>query len=81
MGMVTGKKIASPTGRIEALLKTKKSQEQMIEELYLVTVSRVPSQDEIERAQRWIREAPTPREGLHDLLWTLLNSREFLFNH
>ncbi len=27
----------------------------MIEELYLVTVSRVPSQDEIERAQRWTK--------------------------
>ena len=27
------------------------------------------------------REAPTPREGVQDLLWVLLNSREFLFNH
>ena len=35
----------------------------------------------IDRAQRWIREAPTAREGLQDLLWALLNSREFLFNH
>jgi hypothetical protein len=80
-GEALNKKIASPTGRIETMLKAKKSQEQIIEDLYLVTLSRVPNQDEIDRAQRWIREAPTPREGLHDLLWTLLNSREFLFNH
>ena len=75
------KKIANPTGRIEAMLKAKKKNEQMIEELYLVTISRLPNQDEIDRAQRWIREAPTPKEGLQDLLWALLNSREFLFNH
>jgi hypothetical protein len=41
----------------------------------------MPNADEIERAQRFIREAPTPREGLQDVLWVLLNSREFLFNH
>jgi hypothetical protein len=80
-GDALNKKIANPTGRIESLLKAKKTPEQIVEELYLVTLSRLPNQDEIDRAQRWQREAPTPREGLHDLLWALLNSREFLFNH
>ena len=75
------KKIADPAGRIDTMLKAKKSNDQIVEELYLVTLSRVPNQDEIDRAQRFIREAPTPREGLQDLLWVLLNSREFLFNH
>jgi hypothetical protein len=80
-GDALNKKIANPTGRIETLLKAKKMPEQIVEELYLVTLSRLPNQDEIDRAQRWQREAPTAREGLHDLLWALLNSREFLFNH
>lgn len=78
---VINKKIATPTGRIETALKAKRTNEQIIEELYLATVCRVPEVDEIERAQRFIREAPTPREGLQDVLWVLLNSREFLFNH
>jgi hypothetical protein len=80
-GDALNKKIASATGRIDALLKAKKSQEQIVEELYLVTLSRSPNQDEIDRANRWIREAGAPREGLQDVLWVLLNSREFLFNH
>jgi hypothetical protein len=37
--------------------------------------------EELNRAVHWIGLAPTPREGVQDLLWTLLNSREFLFNH
>ena len=28
-----------------------------------------------------IQAAPSPKEGLEDLLWTLLNTREFEFNH
>ena len=80
-GDFLNKKIANPTGRIETLLKAKKTNEQIVEELYLVTLSRLPNQDEIDRAQRWIAKAPTPREGLQDLLWVLLNSREFMFNH
>ena len=80
-GDALNKKIANPTGRIETLLKAKKTNVQIIEELYLVTLSRLPNQDEIDRAQRSIAEAPTPREGLQDVLWVLLNSREYMFNH
>lgn len=80
-GDALNKKIANPTGRIDTLLKAKKSNVQIIEDLYLSTLSRIPNQDEIDRADRWIREAGAPREGLQDLLWVLLNSREFMFNH
>ncbi len=80
-GDALNKKIANPAGRIETMLKAKKTNEQIVEDLYLATLSRVPNPDEIDRANRWFREAPTPREGLQDLLWALLNSREFMFNH
>ncbi len=80
-GDALNKKIANAGGRIETLLKAKKTNEQIVEELYLVTLSRSPNQDEIDRAGRWIREGGSPREGLQDVLWALLNSREFMFNH
>jgi hypothetical protein len=35
----------------------------------------------LRKAEDWIAKAPTPREGAQDLLWVLLNSRDFLFNH
>jgi hypothetical protein len=52
-----------------------------VEELYLATVSRLPRPKESEKALDWLKTAPSPKEGAQDLLWVLLNSREFLFNH
>jgi hypothetical protein len=75
------KKIEAPAGRVETLLKAKTPLPALVEELYLATVSRRPTAEESRRALAWIGEAPTPKEGVADLLWTLVNSREFLFNH
>jgi hypothetical protein len=80
-GDFLNRKLAAPTGRIDTLLKAKKPLPEMVDELYLVTVSRSPRSEEVTKAQEWIGMAATPREGLQDLLWALLNSREFLFNH
>jgi hypothetical protein len=79
-GDFLNKKLTASTGRIETLLKAKKALPEVVEELYLVTLSRPPRADETTRALEWLRHAPTPREGAQDLLWALLNSREFLFN-
>jgi hypothetical protein len=80
-GTALNKKIASPTGRIDKLFKAKKDVPEMVDELYLTTLSRLPQPDERQRVLGWIARAPNPREGVNDLLWVLLNSREFLFNH
>ncbi len=80
-GDFLNRKINSPQGRIETLFKAKTPLPAMVEEIYLVTLSRPPSAGEVAKAQEWIAKAATPREGVQDLLWTLLNSREFLFNH
>jgi hypothetical protein len=80
-GQFLNKRLADPTGRIEALMKAKKPLPEIIGELYLVTLSRPARPDEVERATHWITQAGNPRDGVQDLLWALLNSREFLFNH
>jgi Protein of unknown function (DUF1553)/Protein of unknown function (DUF1549)/Bacterial Ig-like domain (group 2) len=80
-GDFLNKKIADGKGRIEEGLKAKRSSKAMIEEIYLVTLSRSPHAEEVSKANDWISSAKDEREGLQDLLWTLLNSREFLFNH
>ena len=53
----------------------------MVEELYLVTLSRPPQPGEVVKALDWVKKAPTEREGVQDLLWVLLNRTDFLFNH
>jgi hypothetical protein len=75
------RKIAAPNGTLETLFKNKTSVAQIMEELYLTTVSRLPRPDEVARINSWLATAESPKEGMHDLLWVLLNSREFLFNH
>jgi hypothetical protein len=80
-GDFLNRKIAASTGRIKKLVQAKTPLPQIIEELYLTTVSRPPRPDELTKAQGWIGSATTPKEGAQDLLWALLNSREFLFNH
>ncbi len=75
------RKIEAPDGRLARLLKDRKSAAEIIEEFYLATLSRPPRPEEAARAGRWLDEAPSLAEGGADLLWVLLNSREFLFNH
>jgi hypothetical protein len=75
------RKLAAPGSRLDRLFKARTPLPQVTEELYLATLSRLPTPDETAKAQGWLAAAPSPREGAQDLLWALLNSREFLFNH
>jgi len=74
-------KITAKDGRIERLLKARKPVAEIVKELYLATLSRPPKAEELAKAEKWIAAGPSPRDGMQDLLWVLLNSREFLFNH
>ena len=80
-GDTINQKIRAENGLIERLIKAGKSNGEIIEELYLRTLSRFPKKEEAQLAQQGIGQAPSPREGYEDLLWALLNSKEFLFNH
>ena len=79
-GDFLNKKIADKTGRVEKLMTDKVPVPKAVEELYLTAWGRRPSPDEAKKAEGWVNSAPTARDGLQDLLWVLVNSREFLFN-
>ncbi len=80
-GDLINSKIARPEGRIAKLFKEKKPLPGVIEELFLATVCRMPRPEELQSALEFIGKAPNPQAGAEDLLWALLNTREFLFNH
>ncbi len=52
-----------------------------VEEAYLRTLSRFPTPEESRIAQDAIRTADDPVSGLRDVLWALLNTKEFIVNH
>jgi hypothetical protein len=55
------------------------SDEQIIEELYLSTLSRFPHSSETELLKERLRA--DRRQGVEDLQWALLNKLDFLFNY
>ncbi len=55
--------------------------DQLVREIYLRTVSRPPSVEETGVARGDILASASPVDGARELLWTLLNTREFLVNH
>ena len=61
--------------------KEKRSTEEVITELYLRCFSRVPTATEVSELSKVIDEADNREQAAEDIFWSLLNSREFLFNH
>ena len=78
-GDILAEKIAHTNGRVAALLKAKKSHEEMVEELYLAALCRLPSDEERSTTYELLKESPSPKEFYEDLLWALMNSKQFLF--
>jgi hypothetical protein len=54
--------------------------ERRIETLFLATLSRRPDRAETARYLAHLKKTGDPKKGLADVLWTLLNSHEFLVN-
>lgn len=54
-----------------------------IEALYLATLSRKPTSEELERLSRYVADddASKFKRNLSDVMWVLLNSAEFRLNH
>lgn len=73
--MISDRSDNSMINRIAAEVLT---EEAMISELYLVSVGREPSRDELGTAVAHLESANTIRKGLEDVLWALVNSPEFL---
>ena len=74
-------KLADGNGRIVRAEKEKVPPETLVDDLYLAAFSRRPTSDERTTALDYLQSAADKRKGAEDLLWTLLNSREFSFNH
>ena len=71
-------------GVIAGLLRDRPPDAEIVEELYLRTLSRFPRGAEQEFWNQQLASATTADDKrllVEDLLWALLNSREFAYNH
>lgn len=81
-GEIINRKLTQGDARLAKLLKDPKlTDETLVGTLYLITFNRHPSTAEAASAEALLSEVPDRRQGAQDLLWGLMNSKEFLFNH
>lgn len=86
-------KLATGKGRAVTLAVSKLEQEEKVREIYLAAFSREPRPDELSIAISYLNEPVTDADGkpvdankaakqnYQDLIWAVMNTKEFLFNH
>jgi hypothetical protein len=65
---------------IKQLLKLD-SDEAVINSIYMTVFSRKPDASKMEQLKTYIGQVEKRSDAIGDLLWAVLNSREFMFNH
>jgi hypothetical protein len=55
--------------------------EQAIERLFIRCLSRKPTDKETKDLMATVSASASPEQGVEDVFWAILNSREFVFNH
>ena len=84
-GDTINQKLEAKGNRIEQLLAANTTNEQIVEEAYLAALSRFPTDAETNAkllaALGRSAGEPNKRQAVEDLYWSILSSKEFLFNH
>lgn len=80
-GELVNRKVSQGDGRIAKLLAAKRSNDVILRELYLCTVGRMPRPEERLHVMGALAFTSDRKAVFEDVLLTLLNSKEFLFNH
>lgn len=74
-------KLSNADGRLARWLASGKSNSAVLEEMFLSTLGRRPAPGEKDRLLTRVGSAKDRREVLEDILWALVSSKEFVFNH
>jgi len=78
-GDVVTLKLRDAKSRVSKLVAANKPGDEIVEELYLAALSRSPSDDERQASRELLADATSPAEFYQDLIWALMNSKQFLF--
>jgi hypothetical protein len=68
-------------GVVKSLLKHKETPDEIIANLYLRCLSRSPTAEESTKLKTFFKDGDAPEQVLNDVFWSLLNAKEFVFNH
>ena len=75
-------KIGADGGRVAQLARDDKlTDQQRMEELFLGALGRLPSAEDSNAGLEHLKSAGSLRKGLEEVLWSLVNTREFQVNY
>ena len=74
-------KASSERGELGRLIRAGKTDEEIVDHFYLASLSRPAEPDELDYCQTVLARAENRLEGLQNVLWALLSTNEFLYNH
>ena len=66
---------------VKRLLQEGRTADEVIESLYLRCFGRKPQPEELAKLKEFFKPGVNPEAVLNDVFWSLLNSKEFVFNH
>ena len=75
------KKLQHPDGLVGQLAASRQTPAEVVESLYLATLSRLPSQPETDLMLQAFKISDSRRAAIEDILWALLNTQRFIYNH
>jgi len=80
-GRTISEAVADPKGRVTKLILSGVDDSKIVEDLYLASVGRLPNASESSNALKYLSGPGGRAARSQDLLWALVNSKAFLYNH
>ncbi len=74
-------KFKKADGRLEMALKSNMKDSEVLDELFLATLSRLPSERDRQAFADYRKMVTDRRAAFTDTVWALINTREFILNH
>lgn len=76
------KNLVDRLGRLPSeLARSKSTDEQVARTLFGEALNRLPTESELEALAAHLKKTPKREDGIRDVLWALVNSKEFMKQH